>query len=48
MFYRVMSSLAARYKYGLSATVHRSDGLIKSTFAILGDVKYQVPDVCVK
>lgn len=47
MFYRVMSSLAARYKYGLSATVHRSDGLIKSTFAILGDVKYQVPDEAV-
>lgn len=47
MFYRVMSSLAARYKYGLSATVHRSDGLIKSTFAVLGDVKYQVPDEAV-
>ena len=44
MFYQVMSSLAARYKYGLSATVHRSDGLIKSTFAVLGNVKYQVPD----
>lgn len=47
MFYRVMSSLAARYKYGLSATVHRSDGLIKSAFAVLGDVKYQVPDEAV-
>lgn len=47
MFYRVMRSLAARYKYGLSATVHRSDGLIKSTFAVLGDVKYQVPDEAV-
>lgn len=44
MFYRVMSSLAARYKYGLSATVHRSDGLIKSTFAVIGDIKYKVPD----
>ena len=47
MFYRVMSSLAARYKYGLSATVHRSDGLIRSTFAVLGNVKYQVPDEAV-
>lgn len=47
MFYRVMSSLAARYKYGLSATVHRSDGLIKSTFSIIGDIKYQVPDAAV-
>lgn len=47
MFYRVLSSLAARYKYGLSATVHRSDGLIKSTFAVLGNVKYQVPETAV-
>lgn len=47
MFYRVLSSLAARYKFGLSATVHRSDGLIKSTFAVLGDVKYQVPEEAV-
>ena len=47
MFYRVMSRLAARYKFGLSATVHRSDGLIRSTFAVLGDVKYKVSDEAV-
>ena len=47
MFYRVISSLASRYKYGLSATVHRADGLIKSTFAVLGEVWYQVPDKAV-
>lgn len=44
MFYRVMNSLAARYKYGLSATVHRGDGMIQSTFAILGPVVHQVPE----
>lgn len=48
MFYKVMSRLAARYKYGLSATVHRSDGLIKSTFAIIGPVRCQVSDEAVK
>lgn len=42
MFYKVMNSLAARRKYGLSATVHRSDGLIQSTFAVLGPVRYRV------
>lgn len=47
MFYRVMSHLAAPHKYGLSATVHRSDGLIQSTFSIIGDVAYQVPDAAV-
>ncbi len=44
MFYKVLSSLAARYKYGLSATVSRSDGLIRSTFAIIGPVVYRVPE----
>lgn len=47
MFYKVMSNLAARYKYGLSATVHRSDGLINTTFAIIGDIAYKVPDEAV-
>lgn len=47
MFYKVMNSLAARHKYGLSATVHRSDGLIRSTFAVLGPVEHQVPEEAV-
>lgn len=42
-FSKVLNSLAARHKYGLSATVHRSDGLIAATFALLGDVVYTVP-----
>ena len=42
-FSKVLNSLAARHKYGLSATVHRSDGLIEATFALLGDVVYTVP-----
>lgn len=48
MFYKVMNSLAARHKYGLSATVHRADGLIRSTFAVIGPVEYKVPDEAVK
>lgn len=44
MFYKVLNSLSARHKYGLSATVHRSDGLIKATYALLGKVVYTVPD----
>jgi superfamily II DNA or RNA helicase len=43
-FSKVINALAARYKYGLSATVHRSDGLLKSLFALIGDVSYVVPD----
>ena len=47
MFYKVLKSLKARHKYGLSATVDRADGLIKSTFAILGNIVYRVPDEAV-
>lgn len=47
MFSKVINSLAASRKYGLSATVHRGDGLIKSTFALLGEVSYIVPEEAV-
>lgn len=42
-FSKVLNSLAARHKYGLSATVHRSDGMIKATYALLGHVAHEVP-----
>jgi superfamily II DNA or RNA helicase len=44
MFAKVLNSLAARHKFGLSATVHRADGMIKATFALLGDIVYSVPE----
>ena len=44
MFSKVLNNLAARYKYGLSATLHRADGLIKCTYALLGGVAHTVPD----
>lgn len=43
-FSKVLNSLSARHKYGLSATVHRSDGMIVATYALLGGVVYTVPD----
>ena len=47
MFAKVLNSLSARHKFGLSATVHRADGMIEATFALLGDVVYTVPDEAV-
>ena len=44
MFSKVLNNLAAPYKYGLSATLHRADGLIPCTFALLGGVSHTVPD----
>lgn len=38
MFQKVLNNLSAKWKYGLSATVHRSDGLIFATICLLGKV----------
>ena len=43
-FSKVLNSLAARHKIGLSATVHRSDGMIEATYALLGRVVHEVPE----
>ena len=47
MFAKVLNSLSARHKYGLSATVHRADGMIQATFSLIGDVVHTVPDEAV-
>lgn len=47
MYEKVLNHLSARHKIGLSATVARADGLIKATFALIGNVAYEVPDSAV-
>lgn len=47
-FYKVMSSLSARYKIGLTATPKRADGLERSMFALLGDVIHTVSKEAVR
>ena len=46
-FYKVLNALSARHKIGLSATVHRSDGMIAATYALLGEIVYSVPEEAV-
>lgn len=48
MFEKVLNALACGHKYGLSATVHRADGLIRATFALIGRVVTTVPEEAVK
>ena len=43
MYEKVLNHLAARHKIGLTATDHRADGLIKATFAMIGNVAYEIP-----
>lgn len=47
-FYTVLSNLSCRYKYGLTATPKRADGLERSMFALLGDTIYEVTRETVK
>lgn len=37
-FYKVLSNLSCRYKFGLTATPKRADGLERSMFALIGDI----------
>lgn len=46
-FSKVVGNIAAPRKYGLSATVHRADGLIKETFALVGGISHIVPESAV-
>ena len=41
-FYQVLTALACRYKFGLTATPKRADGLERSMFALLGGVIHTV------
>lgn len=41
-FYKVLSNISCKYKYGLTATPKRADGLEKSMFALLGGIVHEV------
>ena len=47
-FYSVLSKLSCRFKYGITATPKRADGLEKSMFALLGDIIIEIPKSEVK
>lgn len=48
MFYKILSNLSARYRFGLTATPKRSDGLERCMFALLGDIVHTIPKEEVK
>jgi superfamily II DNA or RNA helicase len=43
MFIKVLNSLRATYKFGLTATPKREDGLESMLYAILGRIVYEIP-----
>lgn len=46
-YQKVLNGLSAKHKYGLSATVHRSDGLEMCMFSLIGKVAYKVSEKAV-
>lgn len=48
MFYKILSNLSARYRFGLTATPKRSDGLERCMTALLGDIVHTIPKEEVK
>lgn len=42
MFYKVVNSLCARYKFGITATPERADGLENCMFSLLGEKIYEI------
>lgn len=42
-FYKVLSNLSAKHKFGLTATPKRADGLETAMFALLGGIVHEVP-----
>lgn len=41
-FYKVLSALSCRYKFGLTATPKRADGMQRAMTALLGDIVHEV------
>ncbi|MFA5453295.1 MAG: DEAD/DEAH box helicase [Candidatus Methanomethylophilaceae archaeon] len=41
-FERVLSFMSARYRFGLTASEHRADGLMQTVFMILGEKFYEI------
>lgn len=42
MYFKVLNNLSARFKYGLTATPNRADGLVESMFALVGNKEYEI------
>lgn len=48
MYYKILNNLSARYRFGLTATPKRSDGLERCMTALLGNIEHTIPKEEVK
>lgn len=45
---KILNNLASEYRYGLSATAYRVDGLTKCLYSIMNTIKYQIPEEAIE
>lgn len=48
MYYKILNNLSARYRFGLTATPKRADGLERCMTALLGNIEHTIPKEEVK
>lgn len=48
MYYKILNNLSARYRFGLTATPKRADGLERCMIALLGNIEHTIPKEEVK
>lgn len=41
---KILNNLAAKYRYGISATGYRVDGLTRFMYSLLNTIKYEIPE----
>lgn len=41
---KILNNLAAEYRYGISATGYRVDGLTRAMYSLLNAIKYEIPE----
>lgn len=45
---KILNNLAAEYRYGISATGYRVDGLTRAMYSLLNTIKYEIPEDSIK
>lgn len=41
---KILNNLASKYRYGISATGYRTDGLTRFMYSLLNTIKYEIPE----
>ena len=45
---KILNNLAAEYRYAVSATAYRVDGLTRAMYSLLNTIKYEIPESAIE